>query len=116
MTRRSVSFLFKGDANAKAESRSANSGTNLQANILKFGHHGSATSSRPAFLFKVQPKISVIEVGAGNSYDHPASVTLTRLAGVESAVYRTDLDGEVTVTTDGTTYNTKTGQAGSQLV
>ena len=75
-----------GDGYADAETRIANSGINLQANILKVGHHGSATSSSSAFLFKVQPKISVIELGAGNSYDYPASVTRTRLAGVGSAV------------------------------
>ncbi|MCX6699393.1 MAG: hypothetical protein NTV68_05630 [Methanomicrobiales archaeon] len=46
MTRRSVSFLFMGDANAKAESRSANSEKNFEADILKVGHHGSATSSQ----------------------------------------------------------------------
>ncbi|MEI6841386.1 MAG: hypothetical protein WCK53_08980, partial [Methanomicrobiales archaeon] len=62
------------------------------------------------FLSKVQPKTSVIEVGAGNSYGHPTSATLGRLAQVGSAVYRTDLNGDVTVTTDGTTYNVKTGR------
>ena len=99
MTRRSVSFLFMGEADA--ESRIVNSGTNLQADIIKVGHHGSATSTCTAYLSKVQPKISVIEVGAGNSYGHPTSTTLGHLAQVGSAVYRTDLNGDVTVTTDG---------------
>ncbi len=88
----------------------ANSGTNLQADILKVGHHGSATSSSSAFLSKVHPRTSVIEVGAGNSYGHPTSATYGRLAQVGSAVYRTDLDGDVTVTTEGTTYNVKKKQ------
>jgi len=109
MTYGGVSFLFMGDAHADAESRIANSGANLQADILKVGHHGSATSTSSAFLTKVHPKISVIEVGAGNSYGHPTSATLGRLAQVGSAVYRTDLNGDVTVTTDGTTYDVKTG-------
>ena len=104
MTYGGVSFLFMGDANADAESKIANSGTNLQADILKVGHHGSATSTSSAFLTKVHPKISVIEVGAGNSYGHPTSATLGRLAQVGSAVYRTDLNGDVTVTTDEMTY------------
>jgi beta-lactamase superfamily II metal-dependent hydrolase len=65
MTYGSVSFLFMGDANADAESKITNSGTNLQADILKVGHHGSAMSSSSAFLSKAQPKTSVIEVGAG---------------------------------------------------
>jgi len=71
-------------------------------------------SSRSAFLSKVQPKTSVIEVGAGNSCGHPTSATLSRLAQVGSAVYRTDLNGDVTVTTDRSTYDVKTGQTGSQ--
>ncbi len=114
MTQRSVSFLFMGEADA--ESRIVNSGTNLQADILKVGHHGSATSSSSAFLSKDNRKIRVIEVGAGNCDGHPRSATLGRLAQVGSAVYRTDLDGDVTVTTDGTTYDVKTGQTGIQMV
>ncbi len=76
----------------------------------------STTTSNSAFLSKVQPKISVIEVGAGNSYGHPTSATLGRLAKVGSAVYRTDLNGDITVTTDGSTYDVKTGQASSQPI
>ena len=83
-----------GDADA--ETRIANSGANLQADILKVGHHGRATSSSSAFLSKVHPKTSIIEVGAGNSYAHPISATYGRLAQVGSAVYRTDLNGDVT--------------------
>ena len=87
----------------------AKSGTNLQADILKVGYHGSATSSSSAFLSQAQPKISVIEVGAGNSYGPPTPATLGRLAQVVSGVYRTDLNGEVTVTTDGTTSRCTNG-------
>ncbi|MCX6698609.1 MAG: hypothetical protein NTV68_01575, partial [Methanomicrobiales archaeon] len=62
------------------------------------------------YRLKAQPKTSVIEVGAGNSNGHPTSATYGRLAQAGSAVYRTDLNGDVTVTTDGTTYDVKTGQ------
>ena len=93
-----------GDANADAENRIVNSGTNLQADILKVGHHGSATSFNSAFLLKVHPKTSIIEVGAGNTQGPPTPATLGRLAQAVSAVYRTDLNGDVTVTTDGATY------------
>ncbi|MEI6841095.1 MAG: hypothetical protein WCK53_07505 [Methanomicrobiales archaeon] len=89
---------------ADAESRIANSRTDLQADILKVGRHGSATSSSSTFLTNAQPKTSVIEVGAGNSYGHPTSATLGHLAQVGSAMHRTDLNGDVTVTTDGTKY------------
>ena len=73
----------------------ANSGTNLQADILKVGHHGSATSTSSAFLSKVHPKTSIIEVGAGNSYGHPTSATLGRLAQVgNGACYRSCTPGK----------------------
>jgi len=89
-----------GDANADTESRMANSGTNLQADILKVGHHSSATSSSSAFHSKVHPRIRVIEVGAGNSYGHPISAALGRLARVGSAEYRTDLNDDATLFAD----------------
>jgi len=98
------------------KTRIAKSGTNIQADILKFGHLDSATLSCSAFLSIAQPKTSVIEVGAGNSYGHPTSATLGRLAQVGSAVYRTDLNSDVTVTTDGSTYDVKTGQTGNQPI
>ena len=91
MTYGSVSFLLMGDANTDAESRIANSGTILQADILKVGHHGSATSSSSAFLSKVHPKTSIIEIRTGNSYGHPTA-TLGRLVQVGSAVHRTDVN------------------------
>jgi len=83
------------------QSRIANSGTNLQADSLKVWHHSSVSSSSSTFLSKVQPKTSVIEVGAGNSYGHPTSATLGRLAQVGSAVYRSDLNGDILMTIDG---------------
>ncbi|MCX6701482.1 MAG: excalibur calcium-binding domain-containing protein [Methanomicrobiales archaeon] len=51
-----------------------------------------------------------------NSYGHPTSATLGRLAQVGSAIYRTDLNGDVTVTTDGSTYDVQTGQTSSQPI
>jgi|GEM_PF-2543830 len=53
---------------------------------------------------------------AGNSYGHPTSATLRRLAQVGSTVYRTYLNGDVTVTTDGLTYDVKTGLTSSQPI
>jgi len=116
MTYGCVSFLFMGDANADTESRMANSGTNLQADIINVGHHGSAISSSSAFLSKAQPKTRVIDVWAGKYYGHPTSATLGRPARVGSAVCRTDLNGDVTVTTDGTKNDVKTGLASSQPI
>jgi beta-lactamase superfamily II metal-dependent hydrolase len=76
-------------------------GYNVQADVLKVGHHGSDTASSPAFLAAVKPKYAVIEVGAGNDYGHPHAVTLQKLAAANVTVYRTDLNGTVTITSDG---------------
>jgi competence protein ComEC len=68
----------------------------LRADVLKVPHHGSAKQD-PDFLAAVQPSVSVISVGAGNPYGHPAPRTVY-LAGADGArVYRTDLDGMVLI-------------------
>jgi PGF-pre-PGF domain-containing protein len=102
-----VSFLLMGDAGIEAENAIMGDGYNVDADILKVGHHGSSTSSGEDFVSSVSPAVSVIEVGAGNEYGHPHEETLERLQKV-SKVYRTDIDGTITVTTDGSTYSVTT--------
>ena len=72
--------------------------------VLKVSHHGSRTSSSTEFLNAIRPQVSIISVGAGNSYGHPTAETLQRLQAVGATVYRTDQSGTVTVSTDGDTY------------
>ena len=103
----SVLLLLMGDAGIEAENQVMKEGYNVNADILKVGHHGSHTSSGASFISAVSPAVSVIEVGAGNDYGHPHKETLDRLQKV-SKVYRTDLDGTVTVTTDGSTFSIST--------
>jgi competence protein ComEC len=69
----------------------------IRADILKVGHHGSKYSSSPEFLSAVNPAISIIEVGKKNRYGHPASVTLKRLSEVSQNIFRTDINGRVSV-------------------
>jgi competence protein ComEC len=97
----SNSFLFTGDAQTQSEQEMLARGYNLQADVLKVGHHGSDTATSPAFLAAVKPKYAVIEVGAGNDYGHPHAVTLQKLAAAGVTVYRTDLNGNITITSDG---------------
>jgi competence protein ComEC len=97
----SNSFLFTGDAQTQSEQEMLARGYNLQADVLKVGHHGSDTATSPAFLAAVKPKYAVIEVGAGNDYGHPHAITLQKLAAAGVTVYRTDLNGNVTITSDG---------------
>src|SRR6185437_7286235 len=74
-----------------------------QADVLKVGHHGSATSTIPELLAAVHPQYAVISVGARNVYGHPRKEVLDRLREADVATYRTDLDGAVTFYLDG--YN-----------
>ena len=92
--------LFTGDAEPEAEALLLELGTDLRADVLKVGHHGSRYSSTSAFLAKVRPSLAVISCGVDNAHGHPAQETLQRLAVAGARVLRTDLDGEVTVTLD----------------
>jgi competence protein ComEC len=103
-----VSFLLMGDAGFEAENSLLSSGDNLKSDILKVGHHGSSSASSPAFLKAVKPVVSMIKVGAANDYGHPSGKTLSALQSTGSKVYRTDLDGNVVVTTDGQSYAVST--------
>lgn len=95
------SFLFMGDAGFDVESDLIKSGYDLQSDVLKVGHHASKYSSGTSFLKAVQPKISVIEVGADNPYGHPTREAINRLEAAGSTIYRTDYDGDIVVTSDG---------------
>ena len=77
--------------------------------MLKVGHHGSKTSSTLKFLKKVNPKISVISVGKGNSYGHPAKTTIDNLLSLGSIVYRTDTTGDIIIESDGSNVNVTRG-------
>jgi beta-lactamase superfamily II metal-dependent hydrolase len=105
----SVSVLLTGDANAASEaSMMADAPVPLDADVLKVGHHGSATSTTDAFLNAVTPADAVISVGTGNSYGHPTQETLNRLAAHGTVVYRTDLNGTVVLNSDCNTYSIST--------
>jgi competence protein ComEC len=64
--------------------------------IYKVSHHGSRYQD-PAFMAALHPRISIISVGAGNTYGHPAVQTLEALARLGSEVLRTDIDGAIAV-------------------
>ena len=96
-------FLFTGDAEREAELAIINSGIDLSATVLKVGHHGSDTSTSYLFLRNVAPMYAVISVGDDNSYGHPTDDVLSRLRDADVTVFRTDLQGDVRCTSDGTT-------------
>ena len=96
-----TTFLFTGDIEKEAEQRLIGSGVNLQADVIKIAHHGSSNSSSFDFLSKVKPKYAVISCGTGNRYGHPHQETLDRLKQMDVDLYRTDLQGLITCTSDG---------------
>ena len=95
-------FLFTGDAEALVEGEILNvySKNSLKADVLKVGHHGSNTASSEAFLSAVKPKYAVIEVGEGNSYHHPHDEAINHLNAVGAEIFRTDLNGNITIISD----------------
>lgn len=101
-----VSFLFTGDAEEAAEREILDrSKQALRSTILKVGHHGSRTSTTPAFLEAVDPEIAVILCGAGNRYGHPHEETLYHLTSRGIEIYRTDIHGNIVISTDGRNYH-----------
>ena len=98
-----TSFLFTGDAERASEEHLLSLGVNLGADVLKVGHHGSRTSTTPAFLQAVSPAHAVIQVGEGNRYGHPNEEVLQRLVSAGVSIYRTDQHGTVVFASDGET-------------
>lgn len=96
-----TSFLFTGDMEEPEEEDLLASRSDLTADVLKVAHHGSAYTSSTQFLQAVAPQLAVISCGAGNSYGHPHTELLQRLEELEIPICRTDLQGEITVHSDG---------------
>lgn len=96
-----TSFLFTGDAEQETEARILESGQDIESTVLKVGHHGSSTSTSQSFLDAVSPTYAVISCGKDNSYGHPHSETLAKLANAGVEVFRTDELGDIYCTSDG---------------
>lgn len=88
--------LITGDMNAAVERRLVKYGNLPDIELLVAGHHGSASSTSKELLEAVTPEYAVISVGY-NSYGHPAPETLDRLEQAGCTVWRTDLQGTITV-------------------
>ncbi|MEG0371941.1 MAG: MBL fold metallo-hydrolase, partial [Clostridium sp.] len=71
-------------------------------------HHGSSTSSTRAFVESVDPDYGIISCGLDNSYGHPHRETLDKITKYEIESYRTDTQGQITLTSDGKTISAKT--------
>jgi competence protein ComEC len=94
-------ILFTADADSIVEDL-IRSEYDLSADILKVGHHGSKHSNSMEFIKEVNPQYGVIQVGAQNNYGHPTKEAMDNLRAANVKVFRTDLDGTVEFTSDGT--------------
>lgn len=96
-----VRILSMGDAEKLSEDEILNKGFDVQAQILKVGHHGSNSSTSKNFLDKVNPQYAVISAKIGNTYNHPTKSVMNLLKKNEILVYRTDESGTIIMTTNG---------------
>jgi len=90
--------LFTGDIQQEAEQRILEE--DINTDVLKVAHHGSAYSTTKEFLDLVKPEFSIISVGK-NNYGHPSNEVIERLMQEDSTVYRTDSCGGVMLKTNG---------------
>jgi len=106
-----VTALFMGDAEKPVETDLIKSGANIKADILKVGHHGSRNASSLDFLKEVNPSVSVIQCGKDNSYGHPHKETVERLKSIGCETLRTDEEGTIVLSTDGTDIKRVSGES-----
>ncbi|MBR5741650.1 MAG: DNA internalization-related competence protein ComEC/Rec2, partial [Firmicutes bacterium] len=92
-----LACLVTADIDSEGEAALLAADTDLAADVLKVAHHGSRFSSSGAFLRAVSPQAAVIQVGAYNSYGHPAPSTVEKLEAYGIMIYRNDRNGAVTV-------------------
>ena len=102
------SFLLAGDIERPSERRILAENQAVGINFLKVAHHGSKTSSTDPFLAAAHPAFAAISVGRDNIFGHPSSEVTDRLKAAGVRVYRTDRDGAITASTDGSTLNVST--------
>lgn len=100
MNYKDFSCIFTGDIEKVAEEAILQKYKNtnkLKATILKVAHHGSKSSSIQEFLNEVKPQIAIIGVGKNNTFGHPNEDVLKRIEEQRSKIYRTDLNGQITI-------------------
>ncbi|MCM3711055.1 MBL fold metallo-hydrolase [Sporosarcina luteola] len=96
-----VDFFLMADADTEIENFLMNYFDDISVDVLKVGHHGSKTSSSAAFINNIKPSVGILSYGKNNSYGHPHATIEARLKKVGAKTYKTAVDCDITVTTDG---------------
>ena len=100
---KNIRVLLAGDIEREVENRLMREGYELRADILKIPHHGSASSSTPLFIERVNPRCAILSVGERNIGRLPHPEVLKRYEDLGSRIYRTDRHGAITIITNGET-------------
>ena len=113
ITFKNTRFLFTGDIGVDTQSRIANRYINdsdkpFKINLMKMPHHGGDVSI--LFIRTFMPDFAVISAGKGNQYGHPLNTTLDRLDQADVTLYRTDIDGDIIVKSNGEQLTFETGR------
>jgi competence protein ComEC len=103
-----TSVLLEGDAEAAVEDAMLGE-KGLESTLLKVGHHGSLTSTRPEFLARVAPQWALISCGLRNRYGHPREEILEALQKAHVWTFRTDTGGASCFVLDGKTVTMEPG-------
>ncbi len=94
-----TSILFTGDAEEEAEQGFMGDVGNMD--VLKVGHHGSLSSTSWDLLEILRPEIALVSAGEDNPYGHPHPIIMSRLEQWKTAVFRTDFQGDILLTSYG---------------
>lgn len=113
LTYGNFTMLFTGDAEAETEAELIKAKLPMRAQVLKVGHHGSRHATSERFLNAVNPQVAIISCGMDNRYGHPSQPTLDRLKRSNVQVHRTDLSGEITIVSDGNTFQVNANRQAS---
>jgi competence protein ComEC len=105
---RDVSVVLTGDIGRDVERAITPLFPPSRLRIIKVPHHGSLTSSSPQFVEALAPRVAVVSAGRNNPFGHPAPAVVDRYERVGATVFRTDLDGAVTVQSDGESIDVTT--------
>jgi competence protein ComEC len=103
-----VSIVLTGDIGKAVEGDIAAVTAPARLRVVKVPHHGSLTSSTPAFVRALKPQIAVVSAGRANHFGHPVPEILDRYRAVGAEVFRTDQDGAVMVESDGVSIAVRT--------
>jgi competence protein ComEC len=109
-------LLLTGDISDRTEAELLASGVPVASQVLKVAHHGAQSSSSPDFLARVKPQVAIVTAESGGLSSLPSEATLDRLRAAGARIFRTDLDGAVTVTIRGASLAVQNFASGGNLL